>query len=51
MRGSQLIGLNLVMRHRGQKPLDVRIALSGKLFDGGMQRVHGFAINHTKGIS
>ena len=39
MRGSQLIGLNLVMRHRGAEALDVRVAVSGKLFEGGMQGV------------
>jgi hypothetical protein len=41
MRGSQLIGLSLIMRHRGQIALDARIAVSGELFDRGMQRVHG----------
>ena len=41
MRGSQLIGLSLITRHRGQIALSVRIAVSGKLLDGGVQRVHG----------
>ena len=38
MRGSQLIGRSLITRRHGQKQLDVRIAVSGKLFDGGVQR-------------
>ena len=40
MRGSQLIGRSLITRRHGQKQLDVRIAVSGKLFDGGVHGVH-----------
>ena len=40
MRGSQLIGLNLVMRQRGQWHSMWVIALGGKLLDGGVQGVH-----------
>ena len=39
MRGSQLIGLSLITR-----ALDMREAVSGKLFDGGMQRVHAILV-------
>jgi hypothetical protein len=40
MRGSQLIGLNLVKRQRGQWALDMSEAVCFKLFDRGLQRVH-----------
>ena len=38
MRGSQLIGLSLVTRHRGAI-LDMREAVGGKLLNSRMQRV------------
>src|SRR6516165_6884500 len=41
MRGSQLIGLSLVIRHRGAMALNMREALGGKVFDGCVQREHG----------
>ena len=40
MRGSQLIGLMRMTRHRLAVALNVRVAVSGKLLDGGVQRVH-----------
>src|SRR5262245_54796700 len=44
MRGSQLIGLSLVVRHWGAIALDMSKALSHKLVDGGVQGVHDRSI-------